>query len=147
MYEAVSSLPVHSSASGQFQTGHLEFNALNAQLGLQSIETYSFVNVVQVRLNELANLEAAKAAYLEISGVTYAEKNVQLGDGSDLAASKSNETWHIVVRKAWGDCPASCLFEEISFIAVKGDNAKRIDLERAMENPEFAELLASLRPR
>ena len=42
------------------------------------------------------------------------------GDGSDIEASKSGDAWHIVIRKAWGDCPAGCILQEDVFLHREG---------------------------
>ena len=36
-------------------------------------------------------------------------------DGSDIAMHKTSGNWHVVMRKAWGDCPSGCIHEETHF--------------------------------
>ena len=63
------------------------------------------------------------------------------GDGSDIDAVKSQGIWHVAVRRAWGDCPAGCIFQEIFFFTVKGSDVERIARAQAMDMIRFVDLL------
>ena len=141
LFEAVSRLLDDARGSEALRTGHAEFDALNAKLGLRAVWPFPSTGVVAMYFDERVNIDAARRAYRMMEGVRYAEPDARLGDGSDIEASKSNETWHVVVRKAWGDCPAGCLYEEMSFFTVESDGVERIEPSRAKDMVGFAEIL------
>lgn len=68
-------------------------------------------------------------------------QNGFLGDGPDIDAVKSQGTWHVAVRRAWGDCPSGCIFQEIFFFTVKGSEVERIERAQAMDMIQFVDLL------
>lgn len=120
-----------------FPTGHAEFDDLGARLGLQTAEFWPTLDIIVLHFAELANPRAAMAAYLAIAGVAYAEPDRLLTDGSDIALSIRDGVWHVVMRKAWGDCPAGCIHEERHFFTVRNGNVDRLDEETALDMPEF----------
>ena len=127
------------------QTGHAAFDALNETLGLRSVLVYAALDALTLQLDERANIAAATGAYEAIDGVTFAEPDAALGDGSDVEAAKEHDTWHVVFRKAWGDCPAGCMFEVLSFFIVADGEVERIEPVRARAMEPFATLLANQR--
>ena len=141
LFEAASRLFHDARGSVVPRTGHAEFDALNAKLGLRAVRPFPFTGVAAMYFDERVKIDAARKAYEMMEGVRYAEPDARLGDGSDIEASKSNETWHVVVRKAWGDCPAGCLYEEMSFFTVESDGVERIEPSRAKDMVGFAEIL------
>ena len=143
LFESVSRLLDGESGSIPPRTGHAEFDALNAKLGPWAARPFPSTGVVAMHFDERLNVDAARMAYLTVEGVEYAEPNARLGDGSDIEASKSNGTWHVVVRKAWGDCPAGCMHEELSFFTVESGEVERIEPSRAMDMAAFAELIVN----
>lgn len=70
-------------------------------------------------------------------------QNGFLGDGPDIDAVKSQGTWHVAFRRAWGDCPAGCIFQEIFFFTVKGSDVERIEHAQAMDMIPFVDLLTN----
>lgn len=77
-----------------------------------------------------------------VEGVEWAEVNsVLLDDAPDIDAVKSQGIWHVAVRRAWGDCPAGCIFQEIFFFTVKGSDVERIERAQAMDMIQFVDLL------
>ena len=101
-------------------TGHAAFDDLNARLGLRRAKAIPSFGTVILHFAERANLRAARAAYSAIAGVVRASLDVRLGDGPDIVAGKRRGAWHVIMRKAWGDCPAGCINSETSFFTVKG---------------------------
>lgn len=67
--------------------------------------------------------------------------NGLVGDGPDIDAVKSQGTWYVAVRRAWGDCPAGCIFQEIFFFTVTGSDVERIARAQAMDMIRFVDLL------
>ena len=119
-------------------TGYVEFDALNARLGLSAVKLFPSFNSGVFYFNEHLNVYAASEAYSMMEGIEFAEPNVYLEDGSDIEVSKSQGIWYVIVRHAWGDCPSGCIFEEPFFFTVKGTDVKRIERAQAMDMVEFA---------
>lgn len=131
------------SASAPPQTGHAAFDALNTRLGLKAVRVFPSLGSVALHLDERANIVAALRAYLAIDGVAYAEPDAWLVDGPDIEAAKVRDTWHVVFRKAWGDCPAGCIFKVLSFFTVADGVVERVETAQARAMDPFAALLAN----
>lgn len=123
-------------------TGHVEFDDLNTRLGLSDMRVFLHVGVALLEFSKHVHLEAAARAYLEIPGVRFAQPDALLGDGPDIEVVRVQETWYVIVRKAWGDCPSKCLHEELFFFTVENDVARRVEALEAMQQPAFAKLAA-----
>ncbi len=141
LFKAVAGLLEGKSGPVKLRTGHAAFDALNARLGLRAVRPYRHTGVLVMHLSERANVDAARRAYLKIKGVRYAESDAHLGDGSDVEASKSDDVWRIVVRKAWGDCPSGCLYKKMFFFTHKGEKIERIEPARARGTFGFKKLI------
>lgn len=141
LFRDVSRSLTHLKGPVELRTGNPAFDALNAKLGLRAVRPYRHIGVLVMHLSERANIEAARRAYQKSAGVEYAEPDAHLGDGPDIEAAKSGGAWHIVVRKAWGDCPAGCLYKKMFFFTVNDGDVERIEPARAMTNPEFRNIL------
>ena len=141
LFRDVSRSLTHLKDPVDLRTGNRAFDTLNAQLGLRAVRPYRHISVLVMHLSERVNVEAARRVYLKIAGVEYAEPDAHLGDGSDIEALKTGGVWHVVVRKAWGDCPASCIYKKLFFFTVKNGNVERIEPARAMESPDFKKIL------
>ena len=124
-------------------TGHAAFDALSAGLGLRAVQAYPALDSVVLHLDERTNLAAALRAYRAIDGVGYAGPDAMLGDGSDIEAATVEGRWHVVFRRAWGDCPAGCINEELSFFTVADGKAVPIEPAQARGMDAFAALLAT----
>ncbi len=123
-------------------TGHVEFDDLNARLGLSDMRVFLHVGAALLEFSKYVNLEAAARAYLEIPGVRFAHPDALLGDSADIEVVRVQETWYVIVRKAWGDCPSGCLHEELFFFIVENDVVRRVEAPEAMQEPAFAKLAA-----
>ena len=131
------------STSAPPGTGYEFFDTLNRGFGLQAVQPFPALDLVVLYLNERANMAAAMWAYLAIDGVAYAEPDTALGDGSDIEAGKADGRWHVVFRRAWGDCPSGCIEQELSFFTVADREARRIEPVRARGTGAFAALVAN----
>lgn len=121
-------------------TGHEDFDALNARLGLSAVELLSRFNICFFYFDEPLNVGEAIRAYEMVEGVEYARTNRFLGDGPDIDAVKSQGTWHVAVQRAWGDCPSGCIHQETFFFTVKGSDVERIERAQAMDMIPFVEM-------
>jgi hypothetical protein len=115
-------------------TGNEEFDALNSRLGVHAIESYTLFNNVILHFKFPVNLLQAQFEYSMIAGVEYAELNSRVGDYSDIEMVKFNNEWFVMFRKAWGDCPSGCLYEELMFFRVRGGKVKRIKEQAFMDS-------------
>ena len=144
LFEDVSALLDDPTGPVVLRTGHTEFDALNERLGLSTVvDMVPASGTVVLYFNEYLNVPAAAAAYAMLEGVQFSEPNAYLGDGSDLDAVKSEGRWHVVVRHAWGDCPAGCINEELHFFAVDGTDVERTDRAQVMESAAFSDLVTN----
>lgn len=141
LFRAVAGLLEGKGGPVALRTGNAAFDALNAKLGLRAVRPYRHTGVLVMHVSERANVGAAQRAYRKIAGVEYAETDAHLGDGSDIEAAKTGGVWHIVVRKAWGDCPAGCIYKKLFFFTVKAGQVERVEPTRAVDTLAFRKLL------
>ena len=144
LFETISSLLEDSTGPVVLRTGHADFDSLNARLGLTVVvDTFRFSGTVVFYFNEYLNVAAATRAYAALAGIRYAEPNGYVGDGSDIDAVESEGRWYVVVRRAWGDCPAGCINGVLDFFIVNGDGVERVERTQAMGRAEFRDLVMS----
>ena len=142
LFGAVASLFENQPGPVELRTGHAEFDALNARLGLSVVvDIFTSFGAVLFYFNEYLNVPAAAAAYTAVEGIEFAEPSGYLGDGSDLDMVHSQGHWYVVVRRAWGDCPSGCINEELHFFIVNDTELEQIEHTRAMEIGEFRKLV------
>ena len=141
LFEAVMSLLEGQAGPVALRTGNAAFDALNERLGLAAVDVFPRFETVIFYFNEYLNVPAAAAAYTALEGIEYAEPNIYLGDGPDIDAVKSAGRWYVIVRRAWGDCPAGCIGEELLFFIVDDVEVNQVDPARAMDIAEFRELV------
>jgi len=144
LFEAVSAGLPEEGVSSPFCTGHPEFDALNAAVGLQGVEIFPFkyALAIAIRFDPREHVYSAAASYEKIKGIIYAQPEFILGDGSDIEVRWSDGKWYVVFRKAWGDCPSGCIFSEHHFFIEYQGEVERINPERATGIEEFAQVLA-----
>ena len=141
LFEAVMSLLEGQTEPVVLRTGNAAFDTLNERLGLTAVDVFPRFETVIFYFKEYLNVPAAAAAYAALEGIEYAEPNIYLGDGSDIDAVKSAGRWYVIVRRAWGDCPAGCINEELLFFIVDNAEVNQVDPARAMDIAEFRELV------
>ena len=123
------------------RTGQERLDALTAELGLRAVTPFRHMRVVLVSFDGPLNVDAAAAAYAALDGVVSAAPDRMLGDGSDIGLSGSSGAWHFVFRRAWGDCPAGCMHQELSFFTVKDGDVHRVPPTVALDTVEFADIV------
>ena len=121
-------------------TGHSAFDDLNDRLELRSADVLSRFGMVVLHFAERANLRAARKAYSAIAEVAYASFGELVGDSSYIVVNKLDETWYVMMRKAWGDCPSGCMFAEYFFFAVKNGHVERMDGISSQEMEGFLQM-------
>ena len=144
LFEAVSVGLPEERISGPFCTGHPEFDALNAAVGLRGVEIlpFEYALAIVIRFHPRECVHSATISYHGIEGIIYASPEFILGDDSDIEVLWSDGKWYAVFRRAWGDCPSGCIFSELHFFVEHEGDVKRIDPERAAEIEGFAQILA-----
>lgn len=126
-----------------FVTGQATFDALNAQLGgvrglhTEGLQEHGYLLLC---LDDRVNVRPASAAYSGLEGVRNAGPNWMGGDGPDIDALRDGDTWYLVFRNAWGDCPAGCMYEELTFFTVAGNEVTAVEASQAAAEPHFAPL-------
>ena len=145
LFEAVASLLEGQPGPVTLQTGYVEFDSLNEELGLSVVvDLFPSFHAATFYFDEFLNVPAAAAAYGMVDGIEYAEANAHVGDGPDIDAVNSEGRWYVVARRAEGDCPSGCIVEELFFFVVDEADVAMIDNDAALEIAEFRELVTNL---
>ena len=144
LFDAVASLLEDQTGPVTLQTGYAEFDSLNGTLGLSVVvDLFPSFHTATFYFDEYLNVPAAAATYETVEGIEYAESNAYVGDGPDIDAVKSQGRWYVVARHAEGDCPSGCIYQELFFFVVDGTAVQMIDSEKALQVPEFMDLVTS----
>ena len=124
------------------RTGNVDFNCLNARLGLRGVNVFRRVGAAVLSFEHRIDFKEAMTRYSKIEGVGYVESDAFVGDGPDVGMRRSTKDWFVVFRDASGDCPSGCLYEELHFFVVEGDEVERVNPARASEISAFPEIAA-----
>jgi hypothetical protein len=127
--------------------GHPDFDDLNQQLGLQSLIHPWGGTWVGMCLSLLANLRVAAQEYLAIPAVEYAYPDPLAGDGPDTAVKKEGDNWYVVIRDAYGDCPAGCIGQTLYFFVVGPTALQQVTYAEALADPIFRPLAETWGPQ
>lgn len=142
LFQMIASLLEAHAGPVILHTGYAEFDSLNESLGLSVVLGLSQISgSASFYFSEYLNVPTAAEAYGIVDGVEYAESNAYLGDGPDIEAVLSQGRWYVVTRRAEGDCPSGCIFQELFFFVVDGSAVEMIDSEQALETAEFVDLV------
>ena len=63
--------------------------------------------------------------------------------GTDIRVFKQGETWYVIFRNGWGDCPSGCIHKESFCFTVRGTDVESIPTAQAQTMPPFQELYLS----
>lgn len=89
----------------QIQDGEYDgLDELNSEYGLVEMRAM-FSTYMLLEFEERYNPEYLAPLYAAAEGVTFAEPNYFIGDGSDIEAAIPDYTFGL----AWGDCPSGCI--------------------------------------
>ena len=128
--------------SGRFLTGVGAFDRLNAEVGLRGVQSWRFMPEYFVFwFDPDADERRAAQKYEALQGVSSASIDGMVGDSSDVDALWDGKRWHIVFRKAWGDCPAGCIYSELSFFIGDSGGVAAVDPILASDMPGFREIV------
>ena len=138
--DVVADLVNENTGMIHLSTGNKRFDELNVQMGLHAVRHLSLFNNFFFYVDRDIHPIIAARRYLEVEEVVLAEANAYLGDSSDLRLTKSNGTWYMFVRKAWGDCPSGCINQAVSYFTFDGNNVTLVPEDVALKSGQFAKL-------
>ena len=141
LFQALSRILAAPGAEAALCTGDAEFDALNASFGLRAVQSFSFMSAVLAHFDPHLDVLLASLAYESLDGVSSAEPNFFVGDGSNIGARWVVGTWHLVFRRAWGDCPSGCLYSELHLFTERKGAVERVGAERSARWAPFARIL------
>jgi len=130
--------------SGSFVTGAPDFDLLNAVVGLCDIYPLRSIDWVFLYLDSTVNGWVAANLYESAAGVLDSFSGSFKLDNPVVEAVKQSDTWFVVFRDAWGDCPSGCLKEELFFYAVTDGEVTEVHRADAFADPAFQQVLARL---
>jgi hypothetical protein len=116
-FDAETWLRVKSSA-------YEDWDHLNQVWGPVEIDMHS-QRYVGLKLSGLHKLEPLCAAYRALPGVTSAEPDQFIGDGSTIYVTRHGRVWNYLFDEAGGDCPAGCTIHRVHYFVVNGAAAPR----------------------
>ena len=145
-YEIVKKMIQDKQGPFRFVTGYAEFDALNAKLGVQKVLLGNPISMnLILYFDKPLNLKVAREAYSMMEGVDRTSVDYPPAISIDIKAFKQGETWYVIFRNAWGDCPAGCIHEELFCFTVTGTDVETIPTAQAQTMPPFQELDATHR--
>lgn len=101
-----------TSAHQAAETGdYTAWETLNDNLRGQ-IDRFLATGSVSLVFNGVYNVNNLADAYEKLAGVTHANSNSIVGDGSDTCLEIRGELHYYIVDNASGDCPAGCIDHE-----------------------------------
>ncbi len=129
-----------------FSTGNQNFDQFNTKFGLYAIKVYSRLEMLLLYYDPAVNPQHVSdlLAIRFSEHVKTAEPEFYLSDRSTIKVSKSGGSWHILVRRAWGDCLAGCIHQEIYLFTIKENRVKSIPFDELQLIDEFVMLMDSL---
>ena len=143
LYEIVKEMLQDKEGQIRFETGNAEFDVLNAKLGVQAVILGDdFFKSLDLYFDRGVNLWVVIEAYSKVEGVRREFwRNSAVGDSNDIDAFKQGETWYVIFRHGWGDCPAGCIYHELFCFTVRGTAVALIPTAQAQTMPPFQGLV------
>ncbi|MBI2913506.1 MAG: hypothetical protein HYY03_06260 [Chloroflexi bacterium] len=122
--------------------GREDLDSLNPRLGLRALlYPWRYSSAwIGLCLDNFVNIPAAVRAYRSIPVVQYADPVWLPGDSPDIAVRKVGETWYVVFRDAFGDCPAGCIGQRLYYFTEQDGEARQFDESEALANSVFGPL-------
>jgi len=150
LYEQIYALLEGSPESVAFVLNDPGFDALNVRLrlvGFEPLLTIAGETFAPFRLCYPfhINVPAVAAAFQALEDVYTAGGEEPLGDAPDIEALKDGDTWYVVVRDAFGDCPSGCTGEALYYFIDNGEATAQVDEADALENERFILLACYVR--
>jgi hypothetical protein len=109
-------------ASGSYSA----WDCLNEHYEAQSFENRGHYGLL--RLEGTYELKRLGDLYARLPGITAAEPNWLIGDGSTVYVTRVDDEWHYVADAASGDCPAGCTHHVLYyFISEPGGAVRYMD--------------------
>lgn len=146
LMEIIRAIVADGESEVAFITGNADFDLLNARLGLRGVYLFRVSDGLILCLSDYLNAPAAVDAYRAIEGVLDAHPNFPVGDGPSIAAFNVGETWYVLFRDAWGDCPAGCTEGAFYYFAVTDGHVKQQIVPQRGADATFDALLFQIMP-
>ena len=145
-YEILKELLQDKQGQIRFETGNADFDALNAKLGVQAVQLGdSILKYLIFYFDTHVNLRVASEAYSMVEGVkqVWTDSDYAIDTGISIRVFKQGETWYVIFRNGWGDCPSGCIYQESFCFTVRGTDVESIPTAQAQTMPPFQELYLS----
>ena len=111
-----------------------DWNDLNATLDMREVDDLRNDSFA-LRFGRPLHPCRLRELYASLPGVLLAEPNGIVGDGSNLYAWEHEGMLTYLFRKAWGDCPAGCIYDEFWYFRGGADGAVFVGAWNPQENP------------
>lgn len=119
-------LGVDANTQGNISAGvYDDWDCANDWYGLVSSSVHS--GFVVLTFDGIFDVEALATEYETLPGVTYAEPDSLMGDGSTVCATEDGTTFHYVFDIGSGDCPAGCIDHDYYYFRSEGGVVNPID--------------------
>jgi hypothetical protein len=107
---AFSDVAAQSLAAGEYTA----WDCLNEAYGLAALQRGDIYGStwVLLKLDGIYNIPLLAELYARLPGVSKAEADRLLGDGSTICASRAAGRYEYVIDRAGGDCPGGCTEHE-----------------------------------
>ena len=103
----------------QFRNGEFhaldEMNELYGPVTMSPLRGSNRYPYIILQFDQIYNTQLLSEIYAEVEGLRYAEPNYYIGDGSTISADPPFYTF----IRAWGDCPAGCIYRELYHFRVE----------------------------
>ena len=115
-----------NQAMTDFKNGQYHaLDELNVTYGVVGIKTFDFINAVVLQFDQIYNIELLSEIYENTvsEGIRYVEPDYMIGDGDTIIPDPPIYTF----IRAWGDCPAGCIFQEYYYFHIKDEQVRLVD--------------------
>lgn len=98
-----------ASTAQAIRNGRYEpWQCLKQQYGQQAVH-HMFGKHFDIRFDGVFDMEQLGNRYTELSGIVHTNLNLNVGDGSTIAAQRQGETFTYHFIEQWGDCVSGCI--------------------------------------
>lgn len=128
------------SAIAQLRAGeYVEWDSLNTLFKVAEIDTSRMEASNQVELSFEGRLNPAllQIYYANLAGISSGFLGVRVGDYSNIYPWKLDNQYTFLLRQAWGDCMAGCLYSHFWYFRVAGSTAYLIGDFLVDDNPDW----------
>lgn len=116
---------INNWRAGNRLTGNPKIDelVLGFELSLVDFYTGPIIFFAVLESPKPINIYALTRKFITVDGVMFAEENMAMGDGNDIAALIEQNYLTIEFSKGWGDCPAGCIYRHYWLFNIKFDGS------------------------